>query len=230
MDYSEAYDIINNAKTHNFIVKTNTNKTEKKRLFVSTSNNICEFVKRSTKRGYLLNSNEIQSWISCTPVQSKGKEKEEVVKTFLLKVINYLEASGMWSNMLQDYKKIIELGDTFIKELVSADWSEQRKLLSEHNISSLYVDCIVTTAYKGIKCVNFDKYEKDYAINEINNIIKNKSSFRKRWRKHYDNSLEIQYDSDNIIRGWYAEEYKNCGNGHYYYLIDATHVIFSEDD
>ena len=41
--------------------------------------------------------------------------------------------------------------------------------------------------------------------------------------------LEIINDND-VYRGFYSEEFKGCGNGHYYLLFDATHAIFYEDD
>lgn len=28
----------------------------------------------------------------------------------------------------------------------------------------------------------------------------------------------------------YAEEFRNCGNGHYYLALDSTHALFYEDD
>jgi hypothetical protein len=31
-------------------------------------------------------------------------------------------------------------------------------------------------------------------------------------------------------KAFYSEEFKDCGNGHYYLAIDNTHALFYEDD
>lgn len=31
-------------------------------------------------------------------------------------------------------------------------------------------------------------------------------------------------------KGWYSEEYRNCGNGHYYLMLDKDYAVFYEDD
>jgi len=43
----------------------------------------------------------------------------------------------------------------------------------------------------------------------------------------YDVTFNYQPE-DN--KAWYSEEYRGCGNGHYYLALDATHALFYEDD
>ena len=80
-----------------------------------------------------------------------------------------------------------------------------------------------------IKAVNYDKswsFEEQVSL-----AIANKEDYHSpRWIKGYDNSVSVQKGKDGIVRGWYSEEYRDCGNGHYYLLIDAKHAIFSEND
>ena len=85
---------------------------------------------------------------------------------------------------------------------------------------------------KSIKAVNYDKYY-DYET-MVRKAITDKLNYNTpTWYKGYDNSVGIKYeekDGISLLRGWYSEEYKNCGNGHYYLLIDAKHAIFCEND
>ena len=46
-------------------------------------------------------------------------------------------------------------------------------------------------------------------------------------RSSYD--VSFSYDP-KLQHAWYSEEYKNCGNGHYYLALDETHALFYEDD
>ena len=86
-------------------------------------------------------------------------------------------------------------------------------------------------AKKCWKNPSFGKYDfnKDSIINYFKRAISDKKPIRFTWRNVYDNTLEIINDNDNY-RGFYSEEFKGCGNGHYYLLFDATHAIFYEDD
>ena len=92
----------------------------------------------------------------------------------------------------------------------------------------------VFSSLKAKKCwknPSFDKYDssKDSIINSVKCAIANKKDIRFAWRNVYDNTLEI-IGANDIYRGYYSEEYRNCGNGHYYLLFDATHAIYYEDD
>ena len=64
---------------------------------------------------------------------------------------------------------------------------------------------------------------------EVAECIKNGTNFSRRWENGYDNSVEIA-NRDGEKLAWYSEEYRGCGNGHYYLMFDATHAIFYEDD
>lgn len=77
----------------------------------------------------------------------------------------------------------------------------------------------------------FDKYDssKESIINSVKCAIFDNESISFSWRNVYDNTLELINDN-GIYRGFYSEEFRNCGNGHYYLLFDATHAIFYEDD
>ena len=74
----------------------------------------------------------------------------------------------------------------------------------------------------------FGKYDNARIKEEFKNALQNKTSYSSgRIRVNYDVTLE--YDADKNM-AWYSEEYKNCGNGHYYLAIGPTTALFCEDD
>jgi hypothetical protein len=64
----------------------------------------------------------------------------------------------------------------------------------------------------------------------IKEAIKEKRDFNEFWRGRYDYSASGKTSEDSGYRMWFSAEYKNCGNGHYYLLLDDNHAIFAEDD
>lgn len=232
MTKEEIIAIVENAKTKDFNVFVN-GKTEKKRLFVSSSGDLCEYVKRSKRYGYPLNDYQLCSWESITPC--KQTDDLTKIKNFMKKVIKYLNQSGLWANIKNDYEIILAQGDDFLIDLIQSNWTDKRDKLHKLAVSlgkdnlSFHCDSIVDTARKGIKNVNYDTYSKLYVVSMVEDGIKKGNFPNYRWRKGYDNSVEVK-TNDNIVCGWYSEEYKDCGNGHYYLLIDARHAFFYEND
>ena len=232
MTKEEIIAIVENAKTKEFKVVANGN-VEKKRLFVSSSGDLCEYVKRSKRYGYPLNDYQLCSWESVIPC--KQTDDLTKIKNFMKKVIKYLNQSGLWSNIKEDYEIILAQDDDFLNDLIQSSWTDKRDKLHKLAVSlgkdslSFHCDSIVDTARKGIKNVNYDTYSKLYVISMVEDGIKKGNFPNYRWRKGYDNSVEVK-TNDNIVCGWYSEEYKDCGNGHYYLLIDARHAFFCEND
>jgi hypothetical protein len=66
-------------------------------------------------------------------------------------------------------------------------------------------------------------------IAEVADCIKNGKRFHRRWENGYDNTVSV-WTANGEKYASYSEEYRNCGNGHYYLMFDATHAIFYEDD
>lgn len=69
-----------------------------------------------------------------------------------------------------------------------------------------------------------------YIINEVKDAILNKKDFRVYWRAGYDYSVSGKTCDDGIYRAWLNEEFKDCGNGHYYMMVSDTQAIHLEDD
>lgn len=199
------------------------------RLFNSAQGYLCEFNKRSRKYGHYFDTTNVVS------VEPLDKEKDLLEKTrrFINKVIATLEKSGLWSNFLHDFKIVAQLDDEKLLKFLNAEWDESQKIMLELGLNHRQcgVDCLKWTVEKGIKSINYDAWCRTNIMPMFANAIVTKGRFNMRWRKGYDNSIECRFDEkENVMRAWYSEEYKGCGNGHYYYAIDATHAIFGEDD
>ncbi len=41
----------------------------------------------------------------------------------------------------------------------------------------------------------------------------------------YDGSIELRKNDDGTFQGWFSKEFRNCGNGYYYLLINDKYFI-----
>ena len=76
------------------------------------------------------------------------------------------------------------------------------------------------------------KSENEEKKTIIKKAIQEEKPITIRSRASYD--VRFQYkpadETCDEPRGWYSEEYKGCGNGHYYIALNGTHALFMEDD
>lgn len=227
----ELQDILNVIKENpyqkEYIVITPQGK-QKKRLFVC-NDMVCELLPRCKRYGRYLYSNEYGEWISVEPYKTQPIDEVKKVKRFLTNVIKYLDASGAWADMKENFTKFLNIPDEDIAIAISS-YENRREILKKYNIDTIFVDCLKRTASIGIKSINYDKYDREECRNRYKEMIANNQKFSKRWRNGYDNSFSGELGSDGEYRLWYSEEYKGCGNGHYYYALDERHAIFGEDD
>lgn len=226
MTHEEVKNIIENASVKKFVIVYNNGEKVTKRLFFSKCGNVCEYLPKSTKYGRPISSVDV--WVSLTPITPTDDFVK--VKNFLTNVVKYLSASGLWENIKNDYIKILEQGDDYLKHVLELDYTEQRNYLYDTiQVHSFHVDSILYTARKGIVCINYHNYDKETRRNEIRKHIVEGTPYSYKWEKGYDNSVEFRKHND-IKCGWYSTEYRGCGNGHYYLALDEKHAIYGEAD
>lgn len=224
MVYENVKEIMKNAPTNKFVILLEDGTRVTKRLFV-TFDGICEYLPHSKQYGRRV---DYDKWVSLTPITPTDDFIK--VKNFLINVVKYLSASGLWQNIKNDYEKILAQGDDYLRHVLSLDFTEQRNYLYDTiQVHSFHVDSIKYSARKGIICINYDSHEKNYRRSEVKRHIVNGTPYQYRWRKRYDNSIEYRKHND-ITCGWYSTEYKDCGNGHYYLALDEMHAIYAETD
>lgn len=98
---------------------------------------------------------------------------------------------------------------------------------ADDSVWNVNTDLIFEMSDAKTKSMYFGKYWNAQIKAEIGTAIAEKRKCSKRARTSYDVSFE--YDPEKN-RAWYSEEYKDCGNGHYYLAIDANTALFYEDD
>jgi hypothetical protein len=219
-------DRLNSGEQVDVYVTYTDNTREKRRLFKSYVGGICMFHKGSKISGMLLNDNVTSDIKSI--VEVKTKTDLEKVRFFLNKTIKLLNQSGLWSKRKEDFIKLNNQSDEWLEKYIHSDWDIQDTMNKEIGISR-WVDNLLTSAKIGVVSITYNKYEKEQIIKDFSEAIKNKTSYDNCWRYGYDCSVSCRQNSEEMC-AWYSKEYRDCGNGHYYYAIDASHAIFGEDD
>lgn len=212
----------NTGKT--FIIELNDGTKVETRMFISVNDKICVFKSRSRTSGYPI------SLMNVKDIYLKNQNEEiELCRRNLKNIVKYLTTSGLWQKQLNGAKYLLSLSDNELKALAHDYNNIFNDELKAQGIDFFGVDCFCDLFGKKIKTINWEAYEKEYQTNNISKAIKEKINYRYRWRKNYDNKIELNFDN-NEPRGWYSEEYKDCGNGYYYYLLDEKHILFGEKD
>lgn len=225
MEYNKVSQIISTSESKAFSVLLEDGKKEKIRLFVSHGY-VCRYKKGSNRKGYMIADYEIRKWVSVTPIEAESHAK--IVIKFLKASIKYMRNSGLWSDCMNEFSKLIELGEKGIEEFLSLGYDEQRDFLEKYTgVRSLFVDDLLVSALKGIKYINYDKYERELVKENFLKALHSGQKYDYRWTKGYDNTISIDGEKK---RAWYSEEYRGTGNGHYYIALDEKHAIFCETD
>lgn len=157
------------------------------------------------------------------------------------RAISYMQASGLWNDTILplyqdleslDYQDLQNLRDEF----EAAD--KARKKFSDSIVlptpayNALYqkhgYDVIESLADCRIKAMYFGKWETEEIRSRLQNAITNQTDYRSGViEDRYDVSVSYKAQKN---KAWYSEEYRNCGNGHYYLALDSMHAVFCEDD
>ena len=151
--------------------------------------------------------------------------------------LKMLNESGLWSDIRQSIEHFFALTESEQKELVNDIMTDSYELFyhevyKENGKYSwvhgyqVFESFVRKTCWKSIA---WHKWERERMSAEVAECIKNGKEFHRRWVNGYDNSVEVANRNGEKL-AWYSEEYRGCGNGHYYLMFDATHAIFYEDD
>lgn len=230
MQQQDNFIISENQREHIVTYADGTKRTA--RLFYSQGGLLCEFRKGSRRYGFLFDGTNV---VKVEPKVKNDVDGVAKARRFLKKVIATLEKSGLWSNILHDFRILSRLDDEKLKKYLNCDWDENVEMSKELGLvcgRMCGVDNLKWTIEKGIKSINYRSWEKDELSARFASSIANKETWNSlRWEKGYDNSVACKYDeNNNVMRAWYSEEFRNCGNGWYYLAIDEKHAIFCEKD
>ena len=77
------------------------------------------------------------------------------------------------------------------------------------------------------KSMYFGKWDNKRIKDEIKKRLESKTDYTARETVGYDVSFEYKADHN---KAWYSEEYRGCGNGHYYLALNNSQALFCEND
>ncbi len=155
----------------------------------------------------------------------------------LTRALNKIYKTGLWTNLSDIFENLLKMewDDYQIikqksfnkneKENLYQKYHEQYPFLFDdtHQIRMEYCnevsECKLKTMYFG--------WDNKPAKQRIKQAIATKQPYS----QSIDVNYHVRYDYDPFRnKAWYSEEYKNCGNGHYYLALDEHTAIFCEDD
>lgn len=226
---------------------------EKIRLFYHDFYGLCTYNKGKRRYGTPLTSNDkfLKNLFKIEIIKS-NKNKKSSLEKYCDNIRKFKKAFTeechpyLWQEIQEAYKKF-DVEEFYIKALneIGAEGEKVEngyglafydflnKFCREKNISG-----IITENHYGRTTLRSNVKRNKYGfgtdiekiISNVKDAIENKKDYSTHWRANYDVSLQVKKSEDGNMRAWLSLEYKNCGNGHYYLLINENLAIFCEND
>ena len=204
--------------------------TVRKRIAVSTLGSLMVMLVKSRRRGIQYESELtelIQRDVLYFVLQRQNEAKNMTAAEKYISELKKWEKAvskrhpNVWNDLITDKNRLtpekeqILLNDTDIKGSFDA-WKKAGEIGLNH--------------IEGYKTTNLDTWHiPAYHKKAIKNALDNKEQYRCSWRYKYDCSVEVDA-TEKVKRAWFSLEFKDCGNGHYYLLLNENLAIFAEDD
>lgn len=162
-----------------------------------------------------------------------------------------LKQSGLWENLREQIETGLAIGKEKINLASKQYWVRNEAIsyeeqglenirrtkeiderLVEKNkegVESIRTDIVwYMDGNAKIKKMYFGKYSNEKYLREINIALETKTKYSSgRCEASYDVSFEYSPEQN---KAWYSEEFRGCGNGHYYLALNSTHALFYEND
>lgn len=216
---------------------------ENYRCYKETETTIFVFAKGKSRYGrrFLL-----EDFYNNYSIKIKTEEQETATWHKRLKrAIKCMETSGLWETIKEKYQNLLTI-TLAEKNLVRKEYWEKshkseyaeflRTIKAKHPFmikqnedgeDFLDTDYIWELSECNLKSMYFGAYKNDIEKENIKRYIENKKDYNTTARTNYDVSFQYRADAK---KAWYSEEYKNCGNGHYYLALDHNTALFCEND
>lgn len=243
MRIEEIKTIVNHEGSKVYNAKLSDGTTKKVRLWYSPYfGAVCILNKRSRTKGHLLENwyDHYEDWVSLSLVESKDIDYHKRFCNRAKKALELLSESGLLTDLKDTIIRFFNLSESEQKEFVNdilKDSYEFWKMChaiegedGKYSWASCAEILIMFTKKNCWKSINLHKRDRKYITDKVEDAIKNGKDYSYRWRNGYDNTIDVWIDREGGKHATYSEEYVNCGNGHYYLMLDATHAIHYEDD
>lgn len=207
MEYQEATAIVGNKSGLYEITTPQGN--FRKRLFISQEGRLCEFAPRSRTRGYIIGAKAVEDW---TALHRAEPRTANIVSKF------------------QRYAAKADFTSPFIRKCLEAD--PEKDCYANGLTTGTRIDGEI------ISLTAIAKYD-DWEVDQFRKALRERRSYRScRFDfRGYDGTLWIEVAKEDtkyrrkgdVIAG-FSKEYRGCGNGYYYTLIDNEHFIGTDID
>lgn len=183
------------------------------------------------KRGYRYTASEFENHFQI--LKDKISPTEKWHKS-ISKAIKKIRRSGLWTIHLDFFENLLLMTYEDHEDMCN-HWSDKQYLYDtyydkypfafddnqkiKYDYISEFSQCQLKSMYFGHQNAAIKEYIKHH--------IATKTSCTQRAIANYD--VTFEYNAEKGI-AWYSEEYRNCGNGHYYLALDENTAIFYEND
>lgn len=197
-----------------------------------------------SRYGRYIDNKEFCNRYTIIPESLPGYVWEKNVKT----IVRKLEKSKLWPNILTTFCNLQKMSYAEYRELCNKypsiygikDVNQRMQkiqtelgtlvakypfLIENDNLDYQYCDYngITQAQLKSMYFGHTNKMDKD----EIQKAFDNKKELHLFARTSYD--INFSYNPTES-KAWYSEEYKDCGNGHYYLALDKNTALFCENE
>lgn len=181
--------------------------------------------------------------------EEQQKSKTEQWHKRLKRAIKCLGKSGLWKNIKEIFNNLLTITYEEKEEITKEYWATDRygkdkteynnfiaKIKAKHpfmigtnDMGQEFVktDYIYELSECILKSMYFGKWHNEQEKETIKQRLADKQDYKTWARTNYDTSFEYVAEKN---MAWYSEEYKNCGNGHYYLALDESTALFCEND
>ena len=217
------------------------NKTDGKnyRCEKEADGNVFVFAPRKKRRGWRMPET---TFISRYELISEKFTPTEKWHRRIRSAIKKMRASGLWAEMVPLYESLLMITWEDLTVMRGEYWKyywnqTYRSIytdkfpfaytMTDEGGSRLKREYLAETADCKTKSMYFGSSNRRIK-DQIRNALEQKTDYRTgRIQVNYDVSFEYNAEKG---KAWYSEEYRNCGNGHYFITIDHNTAIFCEDD
>jgi hypothetical protein len=224
--------------------------TRRLRLFLSTSKTLCYKDKGRKSYGYPIGDMgrgyEIVSVRNVTPKVKTGDEITRYIENVRKFQKAFMDKAhvNVWNEITSNYAKLdIADFEKYLRENAKENPSHYDcyTLYCEYAKTHDLQHLIYENRFKTVTIKSFNPSKRAYktgyghyayqaAVDNIQRHLDNRENFEYDWRAGYDVHVSGKQCEDGQYRAWMALEFKDCGNGHYYLLINSNTAVFTEDD
>lgn len=128
---------------------------------------------------------------------------------------------NLWDDLAKDYDFTEQQLEDFRRATDHLSHFEAWQKASDYGLPKIEGHKTITMQSAGMP---------EYAQQQLKDAIDQKKNYSYHWDCGWDCSVSTSMGTDGIYRGWFSQEFKGTGNGHYWLLISPTQAIFAEHD